>query len=166
MDRRQRSCHPGNQLFIRDSHLSMDWVKGKTAIAGAIHLDLTHPQVLYGRALQRYVRRGVRWLDVGCGYQILPFWAMREEAQQEMVSSVAMLAGVDVDHRIKDHPLLTHRVEALGGALPFREQTFDLVTANMVIEHVEQPREFLADIYRVLRPGGLSSFTRPTSCSG
>lgn len=139
----------------------MDWVKGKTAIAGAIHLDLTHPQVLYGRALQRYVYRGVRWLDVGCGYQILPFWAMREEAQQLMVSSVAMLAGVDVDPRIKDHPLLTHRVAGLGGALPFREKTFDLVTANMVIEHVEQPQSFLADVYRVLRPGGRFLFHTP-----
>jgi len=101
----------------------MNWGKGKVAIARAIHLDLTHPQVLYGRALQRYVQPGVRWLDVGCGYQILPFWAMAEEAQREMVRPVAMLAGVDVDERLKDHPLLTYRVEGLGGSLPFRDAT-------------------------------------------
>ncbi len=132
----------------------VNWPKGKAAIARALHLDLTHPQVLYGRTLQRYVYPGVRWLDVGCGYQVLPFWALSEEAQRELVSSVGLLAGVDVDKRIKDHPLLTYRIAGLGGALPFREQAFDLVTANMVIEHIEEPQKFLADVGRVLRPGG------------
>ena len=139
----------------------MNWVKGKVAIARAIGLDLTHPQILYGRALQRYVYRGVCWLDVGCGYQILPFWAMPEEAQRELVRDVGMLAGVDVDERIREHPLLTYRVEGLGGALPFRDETFDLVTANMVIEHIDQPERFLADIRRVLRPGGRFLFHTP-----
>jgi len=139
----------------------MNWVKGKAAIARAIHLDLTHPQILYGRTLQRYVTPGVRWLDVGCGYQILPFWAMDEEAQRELVRPAAMLAGVDVDERIEDHPLLTYRVAGLGGTLPFRDQTFDLVTANMVIEHIDHPQAFLADIHRVLRPGGRFLFHTP-----
>ena len=139
----------------------MNWVKGKTALAKAIHLDLTHPQVLYGRALRRYVSPGIRWLDVGCGYQVLPSWAMSEEAQRELVRPVAMLAGVDVDERIQEHPLLTCRVAALGGALPFRDQTFDLVTANMVVEHIDAPQQFLADMYRVLRPGGRFLFHTP-----
>ncbi len=139
----------------------MNWGKGKAAIAKAIELDLTHPQVLYGRALQRYVYRGVRWLDVGCGYQILPSWAMSEDAQRELVSSVGMLTGIDVDERIKDHRLLTYRVEGLGGRLPFRDASFDLVTANMVVEHIETPGKFLADIGRVLRPGGRFLFHTP-----
>jgi len=139
----------------------MNWVRGKEAIARAVHLDLTHPQVLYGRTLQRFVYPGVRWLDVGCGYQVLPFWAMPEEAQRELVRGVAMLAGVDVDERIKDHPLLTCRVAGLGGKLPFRDEVFDLVTANMVVEHIEQPEKFLADMCRVLRPGGRFLFHTP-----
>ena len=139
----------------------MNWVRGKEAIARAVHLDLTHPQVLYGRTLQRFVYPGVRWLDVGCGYQVLPFWAMPEEAQRELVRGVAMLAGVDVDERIKDHPLLTCRVAGLGGKLPFRDEVFDLVTANMVVEHIEQPEKLLADMCRVLRPGGRFLFHTP-----
>ena len=139
----------------------MNWGKGKAAIARALHLDLTHPQILYGRTLDRYVTPGVRWLDVGCGYQVLPFWAMPEDAQRELVREVGMLVGVDVDERIKHHLLLTHRVEGLGGALPFRNQSFNLVTANMVIEHIDQPQKFLADIHRVLRPGGRFLFHTP-----
>jgi SAM-dependent methyltransferase len=139
----------------------MSWANGKLAISKAIGLDLRHPQVHYGLALQRYVTPGVRWLDVGCGYQILPDWALSDTAQRELARPVAMLAGIDVDPRIKDHPLLTHRVAGLGGSLPFRDQSFDLVTANMVIEHIQQPEKFLADIHRVLRPGGRFLFHTP-----
>jgi len=139
----------------------MNWISGRNAIARAIGLDLTHPQVHYGRTLQRYVTPGIRWLDVGCGYQILPEWALAEDAQRKLVASVATLTGVDVDKRIKDHPLLTYRVEALGGALPFRDQTFDLITANMVVEHIERPEKFLADMFRVLRSGGRFLFHTP-----
>lgn len=139
----------------------MNWWKAKLAIARAIHLDLTHNQVHYGRALQHYVRPGDRWLDVGCGYQILPDWAMSEEEQGRLVRPVKFLIGVDVDERIQDHPLLTHRVKGLGGSLPFRAETFDLVTANMVVEHIKEPGPFLADIARVLRPGGRFLFHTP-----
>ena len=139
----------------------MNWTKGKFAIAKALRLDLTHPQVLYGQTLQRNVHSGDRWLDVGCGYQILPAWAMPEEEQARLVSAAGSLTGVDVDKRIKDHPLLRYRVEALGGSLPFRDQSFDLVTANMVVEHVDDPKAFLADIYRVLRPQGHFLFHTP-----
>ena len=139
----------------------MNWLKGKIAIAKAIHLDLTHPQVFYGRTLERYVRPGIRWLDVGCGYQILPDWAMPQTEQERLATFAAFLAGVDVDERIKDHPLLTYRIKALGGALPFQAETFDLVTANMVIEHISGPQNFLSDIYRVLRPNGHFIFHTP-----
>jgi ubiquinone/menaquinone biosynthesis C-methylase UbiE len=37
---------------------------------------------------------------------------------------------------------------------PFAADTFDIVTANMVVEHLEKPAEALLQIYRVLRPGG------------
>jgi SAM-dependent methyltransferase len=139
----------------------MNWRKGKLAIAKAIHLDLTHNLVRYGSALHGYVRPGDKWLDVGCGYQILPFWAMPQDEQAQIVQSAGFLVGADVDERIAEHPLLTYRVKALGGALPFKDETFDLVTANMVVEHLPDPEAFLADVRRVLRPGGRFLFHTP-----
>jgi SAM-dependent methyltransferase len=139
----------------------MNWRKGKLAIAKAIHLDVTHNLVRYGHALRRRVQPGDKWLDVGCGYQILPFWAMPQAEQEQIVRSTNFLVGVDVDERISQHPLLTYRVKALGGALPFKDETFDLITANMVVEHLEDPATFLADVRRVLRPGGRFLFHTP-----
>ncbi len=86
---------------------------------------------------------------------------MPQDAQGQIVHSAKFLVGVDVDERLAEHPLLTYRVKALGGALPFKDNSFDLVTANMVVEHLDNPEAFLADVYRVLRPGGRFLFHTP-----
>jgi SAM-dependent methyltransferase len=41
-----------------------------------------------------------------------------------------------------------------GRGLPFDEGAFDLVYCKQVLEHVEHPRELIAEAARVLRPGG------------
>ena len=143
----------------------MDWRAGKFAIANAIHLDLTHQQEHYARALGRHLRPGDKWLDVGCGHTIVPDWAMPIDEQKRLVASAAMMVGVDVDESIALHPLLPNRVEATGEAQPFRDESFDLVTANLVVEHVVNPQRFLAEIHRVLRPGGHFLFVTPNLLS-
>lgn len=40
--------------------------------------------------------------------------------------------------------------------IPYPDASFDLVLAHDVLEHVEDPRRSMAEIRRVLRPGGLS----------
>jgi ubiquinone/menaquinone biosynthesis C-methylase UbiE len=40
------------------------------------------------------------------------------------------------------------------GSIPFPDQSFNLVTARWVLEHVESPQHFLAEVKRVLVPGG------------
>lgn len=43
---------------------------------------------------------------------------------------------------------------AAGEALPFRDASMDAIVLNEVIEHVQDDRETLREISRVLRPGG------------
>jgi ubiquinone/menaquinone biosynthesis C-methylase UbiE len=44
---------------------------------------------------------------------------------------------------------------AIGEALPFGDQVFDLVTLNQVVEHVPDQLAVLREAVRVLRPGGV-----------
>ena len=41
-----------------------------------------------------------------------------------------------------------------GVNLPFGDESFDLAYCNQVLEHVRRPAPLLADVARVLRPGG------------
>lgn len=45
--------------------------------------------------------------------------------------------------------------------LPYADATFDVVTATEVIEHLEDYRQVLREIYRVLKPGGVCILSTP-----
>jgi len=45
--------------------------------------------------------------------------------------------------------------------LPFRDGAFDAVLCTQVLEHMEWPRECVAEFHRVLRPGGTFHVTVP-----
>lgn len=53
----------------------------------------------------------------------------------------------------------------LNRPLPFAGGGFDLVLAVEILEHLESPRAFLREIFRVLRPGGLAVVSTPNITS-
>lgn len=138
------------------------WGKGSLAIARAIGLDLTHSQVRYGQFLEKLsIPANALWMELGCGRAPLPVWAMTKERQKLLAARAALLIGVDVDEAILENTVVNRRVYGMGGNLPFPADTFDLVTANMVVEHIPEPEIFLRDIWRVMRPGGQFVFHTP-----
>jgi SAM-dependent methyltransferase len=107
----------------------------------------------YGRALSAEVARASRWLDLGCGHDFLPPFV--DQAGLRPALQNRAIVGVDADERaLARHRGLTYRVRGDIQRLPFRSASFDLVTANMVVEHVEHPALLFDEIARVLRPGG------------
>jgi SAM-dependent methyltransferase len=130
-------------------------------LAQAIGLDLTHSQTRYWNLLAAAVGPGEKWLDIGCGRQIVPDWAACEAEQRKVAERARLLAGIDADRALEEHPLLTYRVWGWGGKLPFRDGSFSLLSANMVAEHVDKPENFLRDVQRVLAPGGRFVFHTP-----
>ena len=78
-----------------------------------------------------------------------------------MIARSGCLVGIDVDEAIREHRHLTGAVYGLGEALPFRGGTFDLVSSNMVVEHITDIQGFLAEIRRVLKPEGRFVFHTP-----
>jgi len=113
------------------------------------------------RTLQSEVTTGMRWLDIGCGRQIVPSWASSPGEQEALVRRASLFAGIDADQSLVEHPLLGYRIMAIGQHLPFRDGSFNVITANMVFEHLERPEEILGEIHRVLSPGGRLTFHTP-----
>ncbi|HWA17672.1 MAG TPA: class I SAM-dependent methyltransferase [Devosia sp.] len=74
---------------------------------------------------------------------------------QKFQGKVARVIGIDVYDGVHEHPFLDEsHVVAPGGALPLADQSVDVVVADWVLEHIDDPAQFAAELHRVLRPGG------------
>lgn len=61
--------------------------------------------------------------------------------------------------RATRHALPLPVINAAGENLPFNPQVFDLALCWDVVEHVQDPADLLAELSRVIRPGGLVFLT-------
>lgn len=121
---------------------------------------LKDSQHMYEQALNGCVTGTTDWLDVGCGHQLLPGW--RIEAERSLVRRCRLIVGIDSDDdSLKRHGTITNTVQGDIARLPFPDGSFNLVTANMVVEHLENPIEHFIEINRVLKTGGLCIFHTP-----
>src|SRR5688572_28369058 len=99
------------------------------------------------RLLDEALTRGSVALDAGCG---------RTTRLRDYRDRIVRLVGVDADQEAgRANPYLDEFLPAdLDDSLPFDEDTFDLVYANFVVEHLARPERAFSEWRRVLRPRG------------
>jgi ubiquinone/menaquinone biosynthesis methyltransferase len=113
------------------------------------------------------VTRGVRALDLACGTGDIAF---------ELASRGASVTGLDVTHRMlqlarEKGRVRSARVTFVTGdmmALPFAAHEFDIVTTGYGVRNVPVIAAAIAEIHRVLRPGGVFlslDFNRPSNAA-
>lgn len=102
--------------------------------------------------LRQEVGEGARWLDLGCAYGFLV-----EEARRAGFRAVGLDASRYALSQAREHAAdAAGRVlQGHAEAVPFPDAAFDVVTAFDLLEHVPAPERLLAEVARVLRPGGL-----------
>ena len=111
--------------------------------------------------LQGHAQAG--WLDVGCGWHF--DWRWEEQRERDLLR-LARVVGLDPDWQaVARHRSIEKRTVGIVERLPFADESFDLVTANVVVEHLEHPALAFAEIFRVLRPGGVFLFRTPSAHS-
>jgi SAM-dependent methyltransferase len=113
---------------------------------------------------------GDRLLDLGCGGGRHAFEAMRRGARvvaldadaAEIKDAAALIAAMeDEDQATIDSGGKGGAVVGDAVALPFADGTFDRVIAAEVLEHIPPDRAAIAQLARVLRPGGTLAVTVP-----
>ncbi len=124
---------------------------------------LQNSQAAYRKLLTACVNPNTTWLDLGCGHELFPQWLpSAEQDQAAIVARCKIVVGIDYDIlSLQKHEAIPRKVRGNVERLPFRDGSFDLVTANVVVEHIEDPRALLQEVHRVLRPGGIFLFHTP-----
>ena len=122
---------------VEDSHW---WFVGRRAILESFLERISNEL--------RITNNELRFLDVGCG----------TGANLEMLANFGEAEGVDVSNDAlefcRSKGLDAHK--GLAEELPFEDESFDIVTALDVIEHLDDDVAGLREMHRVLRKGGKS----------
>lgn len=110
---------------------------------------------------------GKRILEVGsgCGSLLVYGRAVHgldihgiEPGSQSDFSTTMAVCRILLDHHGLPHDVVR---EATGEAIPYPDDSFDIVYSSNVLEHVGDPAAVLAESIRVLKPGGTLCFVVP-----
>jgi SAM-dependent methyltransferase len=77
-----------------------------------------------------------------------------------MVPDIGQIYALDMDEKLLNYNQFS-AVQADVCKVPFHGDTFDVVTAAALIEHLPDPSSFLQECHRVLKPGGALLLTCP-----
>jgi SAM-dependent methyltransferase len=95
-------------------------------------------------------------LDLGCGFGEFGGVFFEEPAH----------VGLDVNRAdlriVPERGPYRHLVQADGRRLPFRDGAFASVLSVSVLEHIDGVQQAIAEVWRVLQPGGVFVFTTPS----
>lgn len=102
---------------------------------------------------------GRRVLDLGCGHAMASVVLARRGAA---VTALDVSGGylAEAARRTSANGVAVRFVQADGERLPFADAAFDRVWGNAVLHHFDLGRA-AAEVYRVLRPGGVAVFCEP-----
>jgi SAM-dependent methyltransferase len=111
---------------------------------------------------------GEQVLDLGCGFGRHAFEAYRRGANvvavdrspEEVAQVMAMFRAMEAAGEAPTG-LVARAVRADLLALPFPDASFDVVMASEVLEHIPGDELAMAEIARVVRPGGRVAVTVP-----
>jgi len=101
------------------------------------------------------LREGQHFLDIGCGTG----WAVRYAAST--VESKGEFYGIDISPKMIEKARENcgsceniHFYKADAETLPFENDFFDFIICTNSFHHYFSPSKALAEVYRVLKPGG------------
>jgi ubiquinone/menaquinone biosynthesis C-methylase UbiE/uncharacterized protein YbaR (Trm112 family) len=113
-----------------------------------IHANSVTTQRLHSALGEFSLPANARHLDVGCG----PGNVLESTSDEQFTTKV----GCDISLQALRTTKAKGYLVVLGDAerLPFRNETFDLITGHSLLHHLYEPKRFMAEAFRLLRPSG------------
>ncbi len=110
----------------------------------------------YGR-INSILKNTYKVLDLGAGrgsWYLLDKCLYRREIR-DIKSKVKYLVGIDIDESVFENPTTNENMIMSNDKIPLESNSMDVVVADWVLEHVQNPIQFFNEINRVLKPGGI-----------
>ena len=109
--------------------------------------------------VERLVTLGAhgRVLDLGTGPGHIPLLLVDRLSDVTVVGidmSEHMLRRAQLRRQRSPHADRLEFKQADAKSLPFPRESFDVVASNTILHHIADPRQFLSEAWRVLKPGG------------
>lgn len=126
-----------------------------------IRADLANGRrVKVGWERKRFFKRcralpGIRLLDIGCGTGL--FLVAASQAGRSVQGVEVSRQAAELGRAVHDLPVHIGMIEELRLA----DESFDVVTAWEVLEHVFEPSKFLRVVFQMLKPGGIFAGSVP-----
>lgn len=101
--------------------------------------------------------RGGQWLDVGTGTALIPI-AFCQQAEGirfvavDLAEHMLALGRANIDRAVLAGRIRLERVDAKG--LPYPDASFEAVVSNSIVHHIPEPLASLAEMVRLVSPGG------------
>jgi len=132
--------------------------------AAVIPMPNERPTMAYemseiGRYFARLKDQNARLLEVGCGTRSVVGSRLRDQDYQ------FHLHGLDLDPYAADNEYVDEVVIADATQMPFKNGSYDIVVSHYMLEHLEDCRQTLEEMSRVVSKNGLMVlvFPNPTA---
>ena len=131
---------------MKDPRIMSDWV-------GALQrrfyptLENRWDDIAFRRRILEHIKPSDTVLDLGAGRGFVP--------QMNIRGQVASVCGLDPTEQVLENPYLDEARTGSAEAIPWPENTFDVIFSNNVLEHLPNPLAVLKEVRRTLKPGGI-----------
>ena len=127
---------------------------GENLLGGYHELDGTIE--FYGR-INAILKKSDSVLDLGAGrgsWYSTDNCSYRREIH-DLKKKVKYLVGIDIDDAVLENPTTHKNLTMSENKIPLEDNSMDIIFADWVLEHVQNPNKFTSEIDRVLKPGGI-----------